>query len=323
MNKRFARHAAISMMAIASLTTSVAVLWSADNAPGKIKFAALPAPVQKTFKEEAPQTKFESVIEETDEGKPVYFANALLEERNYAIRVAPDGTLIGKALDAEPKPPETEIKLADAPAAVQKTLKAEVKTGAINAVLKTVAEGKPLYGASALINKKPYWLTVLEDGTLLEKRLELPAEETEIELAKCPAEVRKLFKDEGEGAKLLGIVKLSEADKSVYRVAAMFGDKLYSITSDQDGTLIDKKLEIEPERAVVRVGECPAAVQKTLQAEAKGAEIDIVSKEAEDGKAVFTTEVKLAGKGYEIQVAEDGRLIYKVLSAEPEGADAK
>jgi len=218
---------------------------------------------------------------------------------------------------------EVEVELSAAPAAVQKTLKAETKAGTIDTVLKTTADGKPLYGASATLKDKHYWLTVFEDGTLVEKRLDLPADEVEIEFDQCPAAVRKLFKEECEGAKLITVAKMTEADKSLYRLAVMFGDKTYSITAEPDGTLLDKKLEIEPERAVVRFAECPSAVQKTLHAEAKGSEIDIVSKEAEDDKSLFTAEVKIAGNTYEIQVADDGRLIYKVLSNEPEAASPK
>lgn len=298
--------------------TSDTHLWSAEAEGTKLKFADLPAPVQKTFQEEAPQVKFESVTEVTEDGKTVYLGYALLDQRNYGIRVAKDGTLVGKVLETGVKVIEVEIKLADAPAAVQKILKAETKTGTIDTVVKTIADGKTLYGASATLKNKPYWITVFEDGTLVEKRLDTPAEEVEIELTKCPAAVRKLLAEEGEGGKIVTVTKVSEGDKAVYRLAVMLGDKTYSIMAEPDGTLLDKKLEIEPERAVVRFAECPSAVQKTLQTEAKGSEIEIVSKETEDGNAIFTTEVKIAGKTYEIQVAEDGRLIYKMLSSEPE-----
>ena len=62
----------------------------------------------------------------------------------------------------------------------------------------------------------------------------------------------------------------------------------------------------------------PAAVQKTFKREANGADIDVVDKETNDGKAVYEVDVKIDGKNYEIRVAEDGILISKALDEEGE-----
>jgi uncharacterized membrane protein YkoI len=67
------------------------------------------------------------------------------------------------------------------------------------------------------------------------------------------------------------------------------------------------------EEAELKLSDCPAAVQKTLQREAYGAKIDEVEKEIEDGKTTYEAEVTIDGKEYEISVADDGTLLEKVL----------
>ena len=63
----------------------------------------------------------------------------------------------------------------------------------------------------------------------------------------------------------------------------------------------------------LKLSDCPVAVQKTLQREANGAEIEEVESETEDGETTYGAEVTFDGKEYKIVVAEDGTLIEKVL----------
>ena len=59
----------------------------------------------------------------------------------------------------------------------------------------------------------------------------------------------------------------------------------------------------------IKLADCPAAVRKTLQAEAKGAKIDHVTKEKEgDEEAIYWAEATIAGRPYSIGVLEDGTL---------------
>ncbi len=58
----------------------------------------------------------------------------------------------------------------------------------------------------------------------------------------------------------------------------------------------------------IKLTACPVPVQKTIQAESKGARIDKVSKETEDGKTTFWAVFISSTKHYEMAVAEDGTL---------------
>ncbi len=59
----------------------------------------------------------------------------------------------------------------------------------------------------------------------------------------------------------------------------------------------------------VKFADCPPAVRMALQAEAKGAKIEAVTREkGEDDETIYWAEVPLAGKTYAIGVLEDGTL---------------
>ena len=66
----------------------------------------------------------------------------------------------------------------------------------------------------------------------------------------------------------------------------------------------------------MKLADCPSAVRKALQAEAKGAKIDVVSKEEEDEGTVYWADAAIGGKMYAIGVLEDGTLTEMNLAAD-------
>ena len=69
----------------------------------------------------------------------------------------------------------------------------------------------------------------------------------------------------------------------------------------------------------IKLSDCPAAVRKTLQTEAKGAKIETVTKEKDDNdKTVYWVEVEIGGKTYGIGALEDGTLSEMNLSVDDE-----
>ena len=79
----------------------------------------------------------------------------------------------------------------------------------------------------------------------------------------------------------------------------------------------------EGKEVKMKFSEVPAAVQKTLTDEAKGAKIETVDKETDKGKTIYEADVKIDGTNYEIKVAEDGKLISKAVDEEDEKKDEK
>ncbi len=67
----------------------------------KIKLSDCPVAVQKTLKREAGGAKIDAVDKESVDGETAFEVDVNIGGRNYEIKVAPDGTLISKALDEE------------------------------------------------------------------------------------------------------------------------------------------------------------------------------------------------------------------------------
>ena len=144
----------------------------------ELKLSDCPTAVQKTLKQEANGAKIDEVEKEIEDGETTYEADVTIDEKEYEITVAADGTLLEKALadsddeDDGDEDDEVEIKLSDCPAVVQKTLKREAHGAEIDAVDKSVKDGKAFYEVDVKIDGKNYEIRVSEEGTLIWKALD-------------------------------------------------------------------------------------------------------------------------------------------------------
>ena len=84
----------------------------------------------------------------------------------------------------------------------------------------------------------------------------------------------------------------------------------------------DKEKE-EGNEVKMKIADVPAAVQKTIAEESKGAKVETVDKETDDGKTVYEADAQINGKNYEIKVLEDGTLLSKKLDMEEGEKDKK
>src|SRR5205085_2718255 len=67
----------------------------------------------------------------------------------------------------------------------------------------------------------------------------------------------------------------------------------------------------------VRIDQTPPAVQKTIERELIGAELEDIAKIQRDGKPAYETDIIKSGAKCEVVIAEDGSVISKIR----EGAD--
>ena len=67
----------------------------------KVTMDQVPAAVKDTLQKESGGASITSVDKESDEGKTIYEADAMIGGKNYEIKVAEDGSLISKKLDNE------------------------------------------------------------------------------------------------------------------------------------------------------------------------------------------------------------------------------
>ena len=67
--------------------------------------------------------------------------------------------------------------------------------------------------------------------------------------------------------------------------------------------------EKEEKEQKIKLTDAPAAVQKTIKAQAGDQKIDMIEKDVENGKTIYEAEIMVDGKRKEITVGEDGKLI--------------
>jgi uncharacterized membrane protein YkoI len=69
----------------------------------------------------------------------------------------------------------------------------------------------------------------------------------------------------------------------------------------------------EGKETPVAMNDVPASVRATLEREAAGGRVTEVEKEMKNGKTVYSADVTIGGKGWDIVVAEDGSVLSKEL----------
>jgi hypothetical protein len=85
---------------------SLMVMWGCaslkkEGPEVKVKLEDCPKPVQDTLTKEAQGSQITVIDKEEENGKVTYETDVVINGKNYEIKVAPDGTLIGKKLDDE------------------------------------------------------------------------------------------------------------------------------------------------------------------------------------------------------------------------------
>src|SRR3954471_12198701 len=69
----------------------------------------------------------------------------------------------------------------------------------------------------------------------------------------------------------------------------------------------------EGKETPVAMNDVPAAVRATLEREAAGGRVTEVEKEMKGGRTVYSADLTINGKGWDITVAEDGTVVSKEL----------
>ena len=184
----------LGLCVFAALSTSWCVLAAVEEGEPveiteiEMKFADCPTAVQKAFQQEAVGAKLNEVVQITEDEKTFYKASITVDAREYEIIVDEDGTLVAKLLNDDDEV-TIELKFADCPVAVQKTLKRESRGSEIGTVEKVINDEKMGYIINSKIDGHDYEIAVAENGILISKLL--VEEEKEDDSEKTGNEDRK------------------------------------------------------------------------------------------------------------------------------------
>jgi hypothetical protein len=229
----------------------------------------------------------------------------------WVVTAASFGLVIGTASAADAQ----EVKFSDCPAAVKKTFQAEAKGAKLETVHKDNDEdNETVYWADVVVGGRTYAIGVLENGTLSE--MSLAVEDKELAFEHCPAAVQATFRREAFGEKVVAVEKDMKYGVTIYESLVHHNGKPYEIVVAEDGTLVEKVLVIDDEE--IELTKCPAAVQATLNAHAKGGTIGGITRSTGISRHTYEAEVEINAKVYTIEVAESGLLISKSLEAREE-----
>lgn len=169
------------LMLIAALSMAASSADAKEEKEVEVNLSDCPSAVRKTLKREAHGAMLEEVEKEVEHGKTIYEADVEIDDKDYEIRIAKDGTLICKCLDEddeneedekEEEHEEDELELSDCPSAVRKTMKREALGAKIKEIEKEVENGKTVYEADTKIDGRNYEITVAKNGTLISKALD-------------------------------------------------------------------------------------------------------------------------------------------------------
>jgi uncharacterized membrane protein YkoI len=199
------------------------------------------------------------------------------------------------------------VSLSSTPAAVQKTIQAQVGGGQMGDITKETDGGDTIYDVDLTAKDgSDRDFSVAQDGTLLS---------VEVELEETPADVRKTIQTELNGGSLDSIDKnLDDTDVSYDVAGTDKGGKETSFTVDDDGTLSSREVDLT---------QTPDTVQKTIAAQLNGGKVNSIDEEIDDGTNFEVTVTTADGPETSFTVAADGKLTSKEVDLDSVPARAR
>jgi len=177
----------VVVLAIAGLTVCIGAVATQKIVEGEreVSIGQVPEAVRATLLAQAQGNGINEIEMETENGRTVYEAEVIIGGQATDIKVAADGTLVGKEADDEEGDDEDEadddddegedeeqVALAQVPEAVRATIMKEASGAEIKKIEKENENGQTIYSAELIISGQEVDCKVAPDGTLLGKEME-------------------------------------------------------------------------------------------------------------------------------------------------------
>ncbi len=247
-----------------------------------VAFSELPAAVQTAIAKLGGNTATE--ITRVEEDGDVTFETAITQGgRERDISVGADGTLLS-----------IEVDLAETPAAVQKTIRAQISTGVLVGVDKIFDDGEASYDVVMTTKAgQERAFTVEENGTL---------SSAEIALAETPPAVQKAITAEVGAGKLATVTRIFDETTTYDVEATTAAGKPREFSIANDGKLLSVRVAVE---------ETPAEVQKTIREQIGTGKILRIDKSFEKRSKTLPYEIMgmKNGKPFNFSVGSAGKFL--------------
>lgn len=185
------------------------------------------------------------------------------------------------------------VKLSETPAAVQKTIQAQINGGQLGEIDAETNGEEIVYDVELTATNDEEWdFSVVDDGTLLS---------VEVAPAETPAAVQKSIQTLAQRGELESVDKNLDDSEITYDVELTAKDgRDKNFTLADDGTLLSEGISL---------AETPDAVQKTIAAQLNGGKVESVDKNFDDDGINYDVEITTKDNSEKtFNVAENGKL---------------
>ena len=192
--------------------------------------------------------------------------------------------------------------LARFPAAVQRTIFAEIGEGELLDIHRSVEDGAIVFEVEMNRNGRTREFTVAATGELVD---------IQVFLDETPYGVQKTILAAAADAKVTDISKTRDAGKTIYDVELVRGRRTRNFTVSADGQLLTMQVFLD---------ETPPAVKETIKAQVGKGSLREINRITEDGETVYEVEMTKGGATRDFTVNASGELfgLKTLLSETPE-----
>ncbi len=242
----------------------------------------VPLAVQKTIQAHVGNNSLGEIDRSIENGETTYSAEMTRDGKTRGFTVGEDGELL-----------DEEVFLAELPAAVQKTIRAQTANGTLGEIDKALDDEEITYDVEFTRDGRSRAFTVNEAGEVVE---------TEVFLTELPVALQQAIQSRLNGGKLGGISR-SAADGDVSYVAEItLNGKTRTLTFDPDGTL-------SSEAEMISLAETPEAVRREIQLRVGRGKLSDLSRVTEGKEISYDVEIKADGKKKSFSLDTSGKLI--------------
>jgi len=136
------------------------------------------------------------------------------------------------------------------------------------------------------------------------------ADEEKVSLDQVPPAVRATILKAAEGGTIKEIERESRNGKTIYEAEIVRNGKETEIKVAEDGTLLGTKVEEEDEEEdELSLEQVPDAAREAILRAAKGAKIEEVERETENGLTLYEAEWRINGRKCAVEVTADGTVV--------------
>ena len=175
----------LPLIGLGVVGTLAFVAWAGPEGEEPVTLDQVPAAVKATILKESAGAKITEIERETKDGKTVYEAEYLQDGREIEIKVAPDGTLLGREVEQEDDD-EDDLTIDQVPEPARAALLKFAGGAKIIEAEREKEHGALVYEAEWVKNGTKYEAAVTAEGALLEIEEIIPVE-------KAPAAVRAVI----------------------------------------------------------------------------------------------------------------------------------